>query len=90
MQIPKEAVLLRVFIGENDRHHGKPLYETIVMTAREMQMAGATVLRARSASASRVAFIPPGFSAYRRTCRWWSKWSTARIRSTISCKCWMV
>jgi hypothetical protein len=43
MQIPREAVLLRVFIGENDRHHGKPLYEAIVMTAREMQMAGATV-----------------------------------------------
>jgi len=45
MQIPKDAMLLRVFIGENDRHHGKPLYEAIVMTAREMHMAGATVLR---------------------------------------------
>jgi PII-like signaling protein len=45
MQIPKDAVLLRVFIGENDRHRGKPLYEVIVMTAREMHLAGATVLR---------------------------------------------
>ncbi len=45
MQIPKEAVLLRVFIGENDRYHDKPLYEVIVMTAREMHLAGATVLR---------------------------------------------
>jgi uncharacterized protein len=45
MKIPKEAVLLRIFIGENDSHHGKPLYEAIVITAREMHMAGATVLR---------------------------------------------
>ena len=37
-------MLLRIFIGENDRHHDKPLYETIVTTAREIQMAGATML----------------------------------------------
>ena len=43
-QIPKDAMLLRIFIGENDRHHDKPLYETIVTTAREIQMAGATML----------------------------------------------
>src|SRR5512142_1948270 len=45
MQLPKEAVLLRIFFGEADRHDGKPLHEAIVMKAREMQMAGATVLR---------------------------------------------
>ena len=45
MQIPKEAVLLRIFIGEDDRVHGQPLYEAIVMKARELQLAGATVLR---------------------------------------------
>ena len=45
MQIPKDAALLRVFIGENDRYHDKPLYEVIVMRAREMHLAGATVLR---------------------------------------------
>ena len=45
MQIPKEAVLLRIFIGEDDRADGRPLYEAIVTTAREMQLAGATVLR---------------------------------------------
>ena len=45
MQIPQDAVLLRVFIGESDRHHHQPLYEAIVLKAREMQMAGATVLR---------------------------------------------
>jgi len=45
MHLPHEAMLLRVFIGESDRWHHKPLYETIVMKAREMHLAGATVLR---------------------------------------------
>ena len=45
MQIPEEAVLLRIFIGESDRHRHQPLYEAIVLKAREMHMAGATVLR---------------------------------------------
>lgn len=45
MQIPREAMLLRVFIGESDRHEHKPLYEAIVLKAREAHLAGATVLR---------------------------------------------
>src|SRR5580704_16851856 len=45
MQLPKQAQLLRIFIGEADRHHGKPLHEAIVLKAREMHVAGATVLR---------------------------------------------
>ena len=45
MKIPKQAVLLRVFIGENDEHSGRPLYEAIVLKARELHIAGATVLR---------------------------------------------
>src|ERR1700683_4006436 len=45
MQIPKEAILLRIFIGEDDRHGHQPLYEAIVMKARELHLAGATVLR---------------------------------------------
>lgn len=45
MTIPEQAVLLRVFIGESDRHDGRPLYEAIVLEARRMQLAGATVLR---------------------------------------------
>ena len=45
MKIPKEGYLLRIFIGEADRYEGKPLYEAIVRTARELHMAGATVLR---------------------------------------------
>jgi len=45
MQIPEEATLLRVHLGESDRVHGKPAYEAIVLLAREMHLAGATVLR---------------------------------------------
>jgi PII-like signaling protein len=45
MVIPQEAVLLRIFIGESDRWQHKPLYEAIVLKARELHLAGATVLR---------------------------------------------
>lgn len=45
MQLPEDAVLLRIFIGESDRYQHRPLYETIVLKARELQLAGATVLR---------------------------------------------
>jgi PII-like signaling protein len=45
MHLPKEAVLLRIFIGEDDKFGHKPLYEAIVLKAREMNLAGATVLR---------------------------------------------
>ena len=45
MQIPENAVLLRIFIGESDRWEHKPLYEAIVLRARELHLAGATVTR---------------------------------------------
>lgn len=45
MELPKEAVLLRIFMGEDDKAEGKPLYETLVLKAREAGLAGATVLR---------------------------------------------
>jgi uncharacterized protein len=45
MKLPEDAYLLRVFVGESDQHHGKPLYEQIVMKARALNLAGATVLR---------------------------------------------
>jgi len=45
MRLPEEAELLRIFIGESDRHQGKPLHEAIVLEARRRGMAGATVLR---------------------------------------------
>jgi uncharacterized protein len=43
--LPSEGHLLRIFIGESDRHNGMPLYEWIVKTAKEFNLAGATVLR---------------------------------------------
>ena len=45
MMVPGEGKLLRIFIGESDRHEGLPLYEWIVRQAREKGLAGATVLR---------------------------------------------
>ena len=55
MKIPEDGWLLRIFIGESDSWHGKPLYEAIVLQARELHMAGATVLRG-----------PMGFGAHSR------------------------
>ena len=45
MQLPQNAVLLRIFVGQDERHQHQPLYEAIVMKAREHHLAGATVLR---------------------------------------------
>lgn len=45
MTLPEQSLLLRIFIGESDRHEGQPLYEAIVLKARERHLAGATVLR---------------------------------------------
>lgn len=45
MKIPTEGKLLRIFIGESDKWHHQPLYEAIVHKARELGLAGATVLR---------------------------------------------
>jgi PII-like signaling protein len=45
MQLPRDAMLLRIFVGEDDRAEGRPLYEAIVLKARERHLAGATVLR---------------------------------------------
>ena len=43
--LPDTSINLRIFIGERDQYRGKPLYEAIVLKAREMHLAGATVLR---------------------------------------------
>jgi PII-like signaling protein len=45
MQIPRDAVLLRIFFGEDDKFQHQPLHEAIVLKARELHLAGATVLR---------------------------------------------
>lgn len=45
MELPRDSVLLRIYVGESDRHDGRPLYEALVLKARELHLAGATVLR---------------------------------------------
>lgn len=45
MNIPEEGYLIRIFVGESDKYNHKPLYEAIVLKAREAGLAGATVLR---------------------------------------------
>ena len=55
MKIPEAGCLLRIFVGESDKWEGTPLYEAIVNKARELHLAGATVLRG-----------PMGFGAHSR------------------------
>lgn len=45
MKITGQGLLLRIYIGESDRWHGRPLHEAIVLAAREAGLAGATVMR---------------------------------------------
>lgn len=45
MKLPEEGMLLRIFVGESDTFEGKALYEQIVLKARELNLAGATVTR---------------------------------------------
>jgi PII-like signaling protein len=45
MKVEGEGQLLKVFIGESDRWHGRPLYEAITLKAREMGLAGVTVIQ---------------------------------------------
>ena len=45
MSLPTEGKLLRIFVGENDRWDGRPLYEAIVLEARKRGLAGATVIK---------------------------------------------
>jgi PII-like signaling protein len=45
MKLPSEGKLLRIFIGDSDRYEGMPLYEWLVIKAKEQGLAGATVLR---------------------------------------------
>ncbi len=45
MKLPEQGTLLRIFIGELDHYKGKPLYEQIVFKARELNLAGITVIR---------------------------------------------
>jgi hypothetical protein len=57
MHIPEKASLLRIFIGEDDKADGKPLYEAIVLKARETHLAGATVLRGQAVGRRLFAYL---------------------------------
>src|SRR3954468_9290502 len=48
MDMPRDAVLLRIFVGEDDKFQHQPLYQAIVLKAREMHLGGATVLRGQA------------------------------------------
>lgn len=45
MQLPDNCTIARIYLGESDTHNGKPLYESLVLKARESGLAGATVFR---------------------------------------------
>ncbi len=73
MMIPKDAYLLRIHLGESDRWHGRPLYEAIVLRAREDQLAGAICAgcylpqRGRIADAARLFHRGAGNPLFRRS-----------------------
>jgi hypothetical protein len=71
MVLPKEGSLLRIFIGESDKHEGTPLYEWIVRKAREHGLAGATVLRGIEGFGAHSRVHTARFSGYRRISRSW-------------------
>jgi hypothetical protein len=67
-ELPEEAVLLRIFIGEDDHHKRLPLYEAIVLKARDMHLAGATAVS--WASGSPVTCTPQRFFDFQWISRW--------------------
>ena len=64
-----DGKLVRIFIGESDTWHGKPLYQAIVKRVREEGLAGATVTRGSRATAPARTSTPRGSSGSRKTCR---------------------
>jgi len=80
MRMEGEGKLLRIFIGESDRWHGKPLYEAIVELVRSEGLAGATVIRGIEGSARIHASTLHASFASLRTCPSSSRSSTCRMR----------
>jgi PII-like signaling protein len=70
MNIPEEGYLLRVFIGESDKSGHRPLYEEIVLKAREAGLAGATVLRGVMGFGKNSILHTAKFCACQKICRW--------------------
>jgi len=84
MNLVRDAVLLRIFLGENDKADGRPLYEALVLKAREMQMAGATVLRGPMGFGRSSRLHTAKILRLSEDLRWWSRSSKRRTRSRRS------
>jgi PII-like signaling protein len=80
MQLNGEAMLLRIYIGESDQWHRKPLYQELVRAARRHGLAGATVLRGIEGSGRPRASTPVASCRCPKTCPWSSRSWTARTR----------
>jgi hypothetical protein len=76
-----EAVLLRIFIGESDHWHGKPLHLALVEKAREQGLAGATVLRGIEGFGARSVIHATRFLELSTTCQSQSRSRTRRRKS---------
>jgi PII-like signaling protein len=88
MQIPEDAVLLRIFIGESDRWQHQPLFEAIVRKAREMHMAGTTVLRGPIGFGKSSRLHTAKILRLSMACPSSSKSSTVKPPSMPSCRRW--
>src|SRR6185437_12908005 len=84
MPLTRDAMLLRIFIGEDDKTGHQPLYEAIVLKAREMHLAGATVLRGPMGFGHCAICTRPRSCACPKTCRSSSRSWTARRKSKNS------
>jgi hypothetical protein len=89
MELNGEAMLLRIYIGESDQWHHKPLYQELVQAARRQGLAGATVLRGIEGSGRPRASTPAASRRCQKTCRWSSRSWTPPTRSRGSLPRWM-
>ena len=87
MHSQETDLLLRIFIGEDDHFDGKPLYESIVLKAREQGLAGATVLRGPMGLDIRAVFVQLKFCAFHKIFPLLSRSLILRKRSLPFCRC---
>lgn len=89
MFLPKEGLLLRIFVGEDDSTDHMALYEAIVMKARELNIAGATYFGAAWDSGLPAGFTRSEFSVSRKICQLCLRLWIPRKRSILSFLTWM-
>ena len=77
----KQTKRLRIFVGEDERYQGRPLFEAIVLAAKERGLAGTTVLKGFMGYTPRTPTLPrPASCAWRRPYPWWWTYSTMKSR----------